>query len=120
MHLFSNTVNPACEIDFHDFLQAEASSIITKRYLYPRESERPGCDASQQQDRSRWRIGRDPSHTDRDQVGESLDHEHAKMKFADWDEDGNGSLSVKELCGAIKDLNVKCSNVEFKKKIHEI
>jgi len=42
------------------------------------------------------------------------------MKFADWDEDGNGSLSVKELCGAIKDLNVKCSNVEFKKKIHEI
>ena len=39
------------------------------------------------------------------------------MKFADWDEDGNGSLSVKELCGAIKDLNVKCSNVEFKKKM---
>ena len=42
------------------------------------------------------------------------------MKFEDWDTDHSGSLSVKELCQSVKDLDVKCSQVEFKKKTKKV
>lgn len=102
------------EVMFRDFLRAEASSIITKRYM-PDESAIMSVDSA---------------FSNKIVEGGALDGtllvlnedqvEHARIKFEDWDVDGNGSLSVKELCRSVKDLNIKCSQVEFKKKMRKV
>jgi len=100
-------------VDFEEFLQEEAKNIVADRFREDKEAliavpadvnvaagDLDGASA--------------PLALNEDQV------EHARMKFADWDKDGNGTLEVKELQGIFKEMNVpgcspvKLSNKEFR------
>jgi len=95
-------------VDFDEFLSEEAKNIIADRYNTDKQALQAvpveGNVVGGEGDEAAFAL------TD-DQV------EHARMKFADWDKNGNGTLEIKELQSITKELNLKTTAKEFRSAI---
>merc|ERR1711871_1373694 len=100
-------------VDFEEFLNEEAKNIISDRYTTEKTSlaskEVSCADAVAEGEESGPALL-----LSEEQV------EHARMKFADWDKDGNGRLSLKELQGITKDLNLKTTAKKFRAGVKKL
>jgi len=93
-------------VDFEEFLAEEAKNIIGDR----NSEESTSMATLSEADKNANAAGTEEAASvlSEDQI------EHARMKFADWDKDGNGTLDVKELQKISKELNLKTTAKQFR------
>ncbi len=102
------------EVDFDEFLQEEAKNIIGDRARADDEKESMVGAAGATEGAGEAEDGAPASILTEEQI------EHARMKFNDWDKDGNGHLEVKELQGIAKELTLKMTAKKFREGIKKM
>lgn len=113
MLFFFKDADASGTVDFDEFIAEEAKNIIGDRF----QENKSSLSSDIQKDKQAGTVVASddadaaPSILTDDQI------EHAKMKFADWDTDNSGSLSLKELQSITKDLNLKVTAKQFRSAI---